>query len=519
MKRYVKGLVQAGRVELDGKYVVGRNGWLFLADDSNDSLAQHTGERGLSSAEVAAWTALLGRRVERLGARDCPYLMLVAPDTHSVYPEYLPVGMAHAAERPVHQIMSSVERSASGARVVYPLAEMTAQKEAGLPVCSPIDSHWTDAGAFSAYSALMDELEQVVDARRVTRSDFLFFDMVGGGDLGSKLTPPRLAAQPVALVRYPQARLLYDNCVENTGSLAITECRLAPPTTCLLLGDSYAYSFMKFLSESFGRVVLAHTAALDGRLVEQFEPDVVMSLSAERFLVEVPDDAQASLAAQEREKRRARRTRPPLINWFRVPRWPSPADAEALRAHFVGEGKVRDATIISVLAYGGLLPQEVTALRWPDVGEDELVIRRRGQRVGQGPPARRVPLIGPLADDLREWRRLSDPSRPRSLVFPGRDGHHWAPGAWTDWRSEVFDPAVKACGLDLESPHELRHTFCTLALHEGLPTRELARRIGVRSGEAKRLYGWLAEIIESRESVDPATLVRAARGSLAVAAL
>src|SRR5205085_4360624 len=208
------------------------------------------------------------------------------------------------------------------------------------------------------------------------------------------------------VVRYPQARLLYDNCVENTGSLAITECRLAPPTTCLLLGDSYSYSFMKFLSESFGRVVLAHTTALDWNLVEHFQADLVVSLSAERFLVEVPDDESASIGAHEREKRAARRTRPPLINWFRVARWPSPADGEALRAHFLNGGKVRDATIIAVLAYGGLLPQEVTALRWPDVGEDELTIRRAGQRVGHGTPARRVPLIGPLADDLREWRRL-----------------------------------------------------------------------------------------------------------------
>jgi integrase len=242
-------------------------------------------------------------------------------------------------------------------------------------------------------------------------------------------------------------------------------------------------------------------------------------VSAERFLIQIPDDTAAGLAAIEREKRASRRTRPPSLLWFRLERMPSPAEVEVLRSYLLSEGKIRDATITSVLAYGGLLQREVAALRWPDVGADELVVRKWRKRVGHGRPARRVPLIGPLADDLAEWRRLSEPPRPRELIFPSEAGPQWGGPEWNAWEQDVFEPAVEACGLKLESLEDLRHTFCTLTLYEGLPTRELARRIGMRSAEAKHRFGWLAGLIESRDPVDPSTLVRAARGAMGLVAL
>ena len=51
----------------------------------------------------------------------------------------------------------------------------------------------------------------------------------------------------------------------------------------------------------------------------------------------------------------------------------------------------RDATLISVLAYAGLRPQEALALRWRDVGERTLMVN--AQKTGQ---RRNVRLLAPL---------------------------------------------------------------------------------------------------------------------------
>src|SRR3989442_307255 len=254
-----------------------------------------------------------------------------------------------------------------------------------------------------------------------------FKESLAAGDLGNKLVPARLDSQLFATVRYPEARLLYDNCIDNTGSVAITESRIAPPTTCLLLGDSYCYPFVKFLAESFGRLVVVHSACLDRRLLSDVQPDVVVNLMAERFLIEVPDDDRdPGLSTHARAKRQAHRTRPPLVYWANH-RWPSPAGVEKLREHLLAEKRLADATIVSVLAYGGLLPRELTRLRWVDVGEHELRVGSSDGRAN-GAPSRVGPIVEPLADDLREWREASGAPDESSPVFPGRGSSHWAEG-------------------------------------------------------------------------------------------
>ena len=85
----------------------------------------------------------------------------------------------------------------------------------------------------------------------------------------------------------------------------------------------------------------------------------------------------------------------------------------------------RDATLISVLAYAGLRPQEALGLRWRDVGERTLLINapKTGQR-------RNVRLLAPLREDLDAWRQDQDDD---ALVFPGRDGERWAHDAYKSW--------------------------------------------------------------------------------------
>jgi integrase len=76
--------------------------------------------------------------------------------------------------------------------------------------------------------------------------------------------------------------------------------------------------------------------------------------------------------------------------------------AAASDRHTHGE---RDATLISLLAYAGLRPQEVLALRWSDIRDRTLLIEKASD--GQGgikstktQHSRTVRLLGPLADDL-----------------------------------------------------------------------------------------------------------------------
>src|SRR3954452_15635301 len=74
----------------------------------------------------------------------------------------------------------------------------------------------------------------------------------------------------------------------------------------------------------------------------------------------------------------------------------APTAVEAMRA----ASGLRDATLISVLAYAGLRPREALELRWRDVGERTLMVNapKTGRR-------RNVRLLAPLRTDLDAWRK------------------------------------------------------------------------------------------------------------------
>jgi integrase len=54
----------------------------------------------------------------------------------------------------------------------------------------------------------------------------------------------------------------------------------------------------------------------------------------------------------------------------------APETIEVIRASLLRDGRLRDATLVSVLAYAGLRPGEALALRWGDVRERTILVDR-----------------------------------------------------------------------------------------------------------------------------------------------
>src|SRR3954470_943729 len=122
----------------------------------------------------------------------------------------------------------------------------------------------------------------------------------------------------------------------------------------------------------------------------------------------------------------------------------APATVEAIRASLLREDRLRDATLVSVLAYSGLRPGEALALRWGDIRERTILVERsvalgevKETKTGR---ARSVRLLAPLAADLREWQLKSGMPDETSLIFPSRGGRPWTEDGWRSWRRRVFAP-------------------------------------------------------------------------------
>lgn len=189
----------------------------------------------------------------------------------------------------------------------------------------------------------------------------------------------------------------------------------------------------------------------------------------------------------------------------------APAAIERLRAAMAP----RDAALVSVLAYGGLRPGEALGLAWGHLGRTLRVERAVAHGEIKAPKTgrpRNVRVVGPLRDDLEGWRALNGGDRD-ALVFPAGDGGPWKHADWRNWKRRKFDVAAGVAGVAIGRPYDLRHSFVSLLIHEGMSPVEVARQAGHRPSMALDTYGHVFEELEGAERRSAEAEIRAARDS------
>lgn len=175
----------------------------------------------------------------------------------------------------------------------------------------------------------------------------------------------------------------------------------------------------------------------------------------------------------------------------------------------------RDATLVSVLAYAGLRPQEALALQWGDVRERTLLIQRAVsvgvEKDTKTTAHRTVRLLAPLREDLLAWKLRSGWPPDRALVFPGPGAGLWTKTTYDNWRKRAFDRARATAKADEATPYALRHSFASLLLHEGRSVVYVARQLGHDARLTLTTYGHVIDELEDQPRVPAEDAIRAAR--------
>jgi integrase len=145
----------------------------------------------------------------------------------------------------------------------------------------------------------------------------------------------------------------------------------------------------------------------------------------------------------------------------------------------------RYRVLVATAIFSGLRQGELLGLQWRDVDFRSGTIRVRQQLDRDGtltepktPQARRhVVLMPALAAALAAYRLSQPPSMAKddSLVFASRVG---TPMTWRNASRRGLGSAVARAGLPHTRFHDLRHTFASLLIAEGLDITYIAAQLG-----------------------------------------
>ena len=287
-------------VSSSSQVALGKEGWLFFNGQKN--LEDYRATEPFTPADLEQWQQILQARNQWLAARGVKYLLAIAPNKQTIYPEYLPPAINRARpESRLDQLLAHLRAHTN--LTIVDLRESLLQAKARERVYFRLDTHWNERGAYRVYQQMVNALAGWFPGLQPwPRAAFTGQDChCVGGDLARMLglndvlqdddlllipNQPR-AARPDSADVYRETRTYLPH-EPLPFAMACPNPRLP---RAILFGDSFAQALVPLLSEHFSRIVYFFQYTLDTDAVERERPDVVIQEIVERkLMVPIPAD-------------------------------------------------------------------------------------------------------------------------------------------------------------------------------------------------------------------------------------
>lgn len=255
----------------------GKDGWLFLANDTNGSIDQFTGKLLISEESLSDWKNNL-KEFEFINEK-VKLLFCISNSKESVFPNLYPYKKSDTST------LEKVSNLFTDKKIpfVNPLLKLREFQESYYKT----DTHWSDLGAYLTYIECLNSIGLEGSLKNIE-----FIDKEASGDLGSKLSTIQRSLRKQHIFPENSSKEIFSNDFKSTGKIKIFEnTEFRDDKKVLLFGGSSLFGgeFARYFSYFFKRVVAVSTPGiLINEIVSHENPDIIIIQINERYLITPP---------------------------------------------------------------------------------------------------------------------------------------------------------------------------------------------------------------------------------------
>ncbi len=274
------------------KVILGKDGWLFYA--AHKTIDDCRRLELFTQGELKQWADSLEQKNSWLNKKSIPYLFVVAPNKHTIYPEYLPERIKPT--RPVSRHDQLFDYLHSNTMVpTLDLRSALISAKSNAKIYFKLGTHWNLYGAavaqYEIVRCLMKTFQDLSPVR-YSAEHFKWIDQwTGDVALANMINLNGCFTQPTPFIIIKPCYEVYDFDTKDYPPLtAIFGCPEAT-LVALVFCDSFNVALRPVLSQYFKRITYIRKQGdfeLIKTYVEKERPDVVIEEIVERNLRLVP---------------------------------------------------------------------------------------------------------------------------------------------------------------------------------------------------------------------------------------
>jgi len=278
--------------------IIGRNGVFYLGDTGDIIKSTNLVRPDRFPPLLRAFSAVR----DQLARQHCRFYIMIAPDKHMIYPEYLPPPLAAIPQNHPAAELAAELRNRDFNVVWTPPLLLDKKKECGDRLFNKTDSHWSLIGAYYAYAELLKLISRDFPAVKALTLDqagivpperpYNLQQMSGITldlhDFDVALPAFASPLQAAALTATAASPARGNFRVRYNHNLLVTNPALAGRPRVLIVKDSFSEALSPFLNHTFSQIVYVNFILCSrdyfDRIVQQFKPDIVIFEMVERNL-------------------------------------------------------------------------------------------------------------------------------------------------------------------------------------------------------------------------------------------